>query len=315
MKVLGTLLRSTDALLLAMVAIWAINFSVVKWGVEAIPPLPFNAIRFLIASSIVLAARRLRGWRPGFQRRDRWRLLGLGLMGNTLYQVLFILGISRTTAGNCAFILALTPVVVIAGEWMAGRRSLNRVGMLGVFLSCAGLAAVVFGKHGVQLGAGTLVGDLLVLAATILWGAYTVLIVPLMARYSSNHVTMATLVSGTPLLILIALPGAWTVSWNQVAPAAWLAVLYSGALAIAASYLIWNLAVQRVGGARTAVYSNLTPILAALIGWALLGETWTAIQTLGAAGVVLGVFLSRAGGSAPVTGAPGPTLDSGSAAC
>ena len=278
-----------------MVTVWAINFSVVKWGVEAIPPLQFNGVRFVLASLALLAVKHWRGWKLEFRGEDRWRLFGLGLMGNTLYQVLFILGISRTSAGNCAFILSFTPVVVTAGEWLAGRRSLSRTGVFGVALSSAGLAAVVLGKQGLHLGVQTLLGDILVLFATLLWGGYTVLVVPLVSRYSSHHVTIATLLSGTPGLVLIALPGMSAVDWPRVPPAAWLALAYSALLSIAAAYLIWNLAVQRVGGTRTAIYSNLTPVLAALIGWLMLGEIWRPIQTAGAAGVVLGVLLSRAG--------------------
>ena len=292
--------RSTDLLLLGMITVWAINFSVVKWAVTAIPPLQFNGVRFALASLAMLAAAKWRGWRLEFRPQDRWRLFGLGLMGNTLYQVLFILGISRTTAGNCAFILAFTPVVVTAGEWLAGYRSLSRVGLFGVVLSCAGLAAVVLGKQGLEIGGATLAGDVLVFLATLCWGAYTVLVVPLVNRYSSHGVTMATLLSGTPGLILIALPQAFSVEWQQVPLAAWLGLIYSGLLSIAAAYLIWNLAVQRVGGARTAAFSNLTPVLAALIGWVLLGETWRPIQTAGAAGVLLGVLLSRS--RAPLSG-------------
>jgi drug/metabolite transporter (DMT)-like permease len=77
---------------------------------------------------------------------------------------------------------------------------------------------------------------------------------------------------------------------------AWGGVAYSGVLAIGLAYLLWYGGVQRIGNARTAAYSNLTPIVALLVAWAWLGETPTFMQ-VGGAGVVLGgLSLARLSG-------------------
>src|SRR5205807_4498413 len=77
---------STDLMLLLMTVIWGSNFTAIKYSLEDLLPLSFNALRFTIASLIMIViALRSRGGvklAPG----DGWRLFGLGLLGNTVYQ-------------------------------------------------------------------------------------------------------------------------------------------------------------------------------------------------------------------------------------
>ncbi len=75
----------------------------------------------------------------------------------------------------------------------------------------------------------------------------------------------------------------------------WLGVLYCGALAIALGYVMWNRAVQHVGAARTAVYSNLTPVLVALVAWLVRGDPLTVYHVAGAIIILTGITLTRLG--------------------
>lgn len=100
---------------------------------------------------------------------------------------------------------------------------------------------------------------------------------------------------GTLGLVLVSLPALWGQHWAAVRPIAWLAVLYSGAFAIATAYFLWYYCVRRIGSTRTAVYTNFTPVLALLIAWPTLGEVPTPLQAIGAGGVIAGSILVRAG--------------------
>jgi drug/metabolite transporter (DMT)-like permease len=64
-------------------------------------------------------------------------------------------------------------------------------------------------------------------------------------------------------------------------------------MAIALAYIIWNSGVSKVGGARTAVYSNLSPVIAAIFAWLTLGEAITTFMVVGAAMIFLGIYLTR----------------------
>src|SRR6266850_2609048 len=83
---------STDLLLLLMTVIWGSNFTAIKYSLEDLLPLSFNALRFTIASLamlvVALMSRDTFKLAPG----DGRRLFALGLLGNTVYQTLFITG-------------------------------------------------------------------------------------------------------------------------------------------------------------------------------------------------------------------------------
>jgi O-acetylserine/cysteine efflux transporter len=74
----------------------------------------------------------------------------------------------------------------------------------------------------------------------------------------------------------------------------WLGIGYASFLSIVYGYFAWSYALGRVGVARTAVYSNLTPIVALAAGWAMLGERPVAPQLAGVLLILTGVFLVRA---------------------
>src|SRR2546427_12566948 len=81
--------------------------------------------------------------------------------------------------------------------------------------------------------------------------------------------------------------------WPSIAPIAWLGLGYSALLSIAYGYFVWAHALNTIGVARTSVFNNLTPIVALLAGWLLLGENPVASQIAGVVLVLVGVFIVR----------------------
>jgi drug/metabolite transporter (DMT)-like permease len=283
-----------DLMLLAMVLIWGINFSVVKAALTEMTPLSFNSIRFLLSSALTLLALRLIEGDVGFARRDWWRLLGLGLIGNTCYQLLFINGIDLTTAGNSALLLATTPIFVSLIGAAFGLERVGKLAWMGVFLSFAGILMVIVGA-GKELGLAkeTLSGDILVLIGAAAWSLYTVLSKPMLSRYSALKLTALAMTTGTPFIVLFSIPQLLAQDWAAVSWRGWLGLFFSGSMAIALAYIIWNSGVSKVGGTRTAVYSNLSPVIATIFAWLTLGETITAFMVVGAAMIFLGIYLTR----------------------
>ncbi|MTI95574.1 MAG: DMT family transporter [Firmicutes bacterium] len=103
-----------DLYLLIVAMIWGANVAVVKSALEELGPLPFNSLRFLIATVLSWLLLAATGNLSLPRRQDIPRLLVLGLTGHMLYQVLFISGINLTSAGNTALLLATIPIWVTA---------------------------------------------------------------------------------------------------------------------------------------------------------------------------------------------------------
>ncbi|MBW3535196.1 MAG: DMT family transporter [Gemmatimonadetes bacterium] len=285
--------RGADLGLLALAVIWGTNFSVIKVALEEIAPLAFNALRFPLASLALLVLLRLRGPLRLPQRRDLPRVVVLGLVGNVLYQVLFIYGVDATTAGNASLLLATTPAWTILLSVGLGHEHPARRVWVGILATLAGMVLVVAGGEGVRLGGASLVGDVLMAAAAMGWSVYTVGARDLIHRYGALAVTAWTLWVGTVGVVLLGIPSLAELAPGRISAIAWMGVAYSGVLSISLAYLIWYNGVRRLGNARTSVYSNLVPVVALGVAWIWLGEIPTGLQLAGAAVVLGGITLAR----------------------
>lgn len=287
--------NSTDLLLLLMTIIWGTNFTAIKYSLEDLLPLSFNAIRFTVASlaMLIVAAMSRDSFKlaPG----DGRRMFALGLLGNTVYQTLFITGMSYTRAGNAALILATTPLFTAILGRIRKHEYFTPRGVGGLILAFAGIVLIITGGHAEVSLRDTVLGDSLLLATTVCWSVYTVGTKGLIHKYGPMKTTIVMMTSGTPLLLLVCAPSLLRQDWSRVRPVAWAGVIGSGLFAIALAYIIWNHGVRRIGSTRTAIYSNITPIVAVFVAWLVLGEAPTAGQIAGAIVIFAGIYLVRHG--------------------
>ena len=283
---------STDALLGVMALIWGVNFIVVKSAMREIPPLAFNALRYALAAVTLVALARLTGARLP-DRADAKRFLMIGLLGHVVYQIGFIEGIARTRAGNAALLMAAVPVQTAVLSHLSGHERLRSRDVLGLLLGVAGITAIVLGSGKAVAFGSTVRGDLIVLVSTVCWSVYAILSKPLADRYGPATLTTWMTLVGLGPLTLVALPSLVTMPWRAISSGAWAGVVYSALGALVVAYFFWTRGIQRLGPARTAMYSNFTPVVAMLAAWGFLHETPTPWQVTGAAGIFTGVWLTR----------------------
>src|SRR5438132_942151 len=165
-------------------------------------------------------------------------------------------------------------------------------------LSFAGLYLIIcnsFSANTLTVGSQTLFGDLLMLGGALSWALYTLLSKPLLARYSSLTYTTLSMAAGAPLILLLGVPDLLQTNFAAVAPSVWVIMFFSAMLAISIGYVIWNNGVHVLGQSRTAVYSNVIPVVAFALSVLLLGEPVTAAKVVGAAVVLVGVTITRRG--------------------
>jgi drug/metabolite transporter (DMT)-like permease len=274
------------------VVIWGANFSFIKWALGEIPPMAFGALRFGIATSMLLLLLRVKEGPIHWPRGMGWTLLWLGLIGNTAYQTLFILGVYQTTAGNAALMVAFTPVMVTLFGTLSGvERATPRI-LMGVVLAVGGVG-LVLADAGLRLSAETLRGDLFVLGAAACWAAYTVGVRAIREPMSSLRVTALTMATGTPFLILLGLRELWRLDWGTIGLPGWGGTAYATVLALVVGYILWNRGVQVVGSARASLFGAGIPVVAMFVGWPLLGERPGPVQFLGAGLIIVGVMVAR----------------------
>jgi drug/metabolite transporter (DMT)-like permease len=278
--------------MLLVTLIWGANFSVMKLGLAVMPPLAYTGVRFAIACLLLWS---LLMWREGtaaIPAGTFWPLVGLGLLGNTFYQIAFTLALAMSSATNCALILSTMPAMVATMGHVTGIEPTTPRMRWGIAIATLGVALVVAAR-GIRFDTTTLRGDALAIVATLCWSAYTLGLRRLPGTLSPLAVTAHTTFTGTPGLVLAGVPGMLAVEWAGVPTVAWSSIAYASIFSLGVAYLIWNSSVARVGGSRTAVYMCITPVVAAIVAWAVLGERLVPLQGGGAVLILIGVLLTR----------------------
>ena len=292
-----------DLLLLLMIVIWGSNFSVVKYALRDFPEISFNALRLIIASAVFMAALAIGRARSNAGLRPpeppitwpEWRsLIGLGIVGTGFYQLLFLAGVARTSVANSSLIFGCTPVAVAIMSSLAGHDRLTAARWAGAALSFTGIYTLVGLRA--EISSATFAGDAMIFGAMLCWSLYSVAAQPLLKRHSPLVVTGWAMTSGTAVYLVFAVIPMLRTDWSAISTTSWILMTASALLALAFSYIVWYTAVQRIGSSRTAIYSNLTPIVAMIVAFLWLGEPITRIQMLGAALILSGIALTRVAG-------------------
>lgn len=277
-----------------MATIWAANGPLAKLGLQGLDVFVFNSIRYVTAFAVLLVILRSRTVWIGIRPEDRFLLLRWAVIASVVYQIVYILGLSLTTAGNTAVLLSTSPLWTAAiSARMFGER-LGRATILGMLVAVAGIVLMIAGSGShLAFGGKAIVGDLLGLAAAALWGLNTNLQKPLLARYSALQLTTLSTGIGALGLTLSALPTGLRMDVRTVDPPSVLIALVSGATSIGFATLLWSYGVKVLGPRRTSTFNNLVPVLAFVISALIFGEEVTAMQIVGAALTVGGVWRAR----------------------
>ena len=287
--------------------LWAGNAVVGRLAIGSIAPLWLNAGRWALALLILLPL----GWRAfgsaprRAQIAARWPHLALlSLTGVGAYNALQYLALKTSSPLNVTLIAASSPV------WMLGIGALfygehpRRAQVIGALLSLAGVAVVLSrGEPAALLRVQLVPGDLLMLAAIFSWCVYSWLLArPPAAMQAGQRPDWHW---AEFLCIQIALGLGWATAaagvgeWLQPTTRAivwtpWLvaAVLYVAIGPSLIAYRLWGLGVAQAGPALAAFFANLTPLFAALLSAALLGEWPSAFHGVAFALIVAGIVVS-----------------------
>lgn len=287
----GLLLACALATLAAL--IWSGNWVVVRAVRADVPPLGLNFWRWT-AAALALApfALRpaLRDWPAA--RRD-WRIvLALGALGAAIFHAMINTGLRATEAVNALLLNLTAPVIIVTLSWLWFRDRISRRQGLGVALALAGGVALAARGDLAALGALAVnPGDLWIMAAMLVWGAYSVLLKRRPGGIGGVSLLFYMSVTG---VLLMAPAYAWEtfVAGRPMAlsaPTA-IAVGYTGLCASVLAFLAYNGAVARLGPNAAGFFLLLMPVFGAALAIPLLGERLAPYHLVAFALVLLGVL-------------------------
>jgi drug/metabolite transporter (DMT)-like permease len=286
--------RRTLSLLLLVVVmvVWGGTYVVTKGGLDELPPMLFALLRFCVASVFLLPIVLVRHGRAGRSDPLPWgTLLLMALTGVALYYVAFNLALSYTSASQGALVQSSIPAVtaVMAALWLGERISTRR--QLGLGLAVAGVVLIVMRGRPEPTARAPLLGNLLMFGSVLIWGAYTVLAKRIADR-DALTVTAGVSALGAVLLVPAAAAEGTLLAWPSISLGAWLRIVYLGAGASAAGYVLYNRALRDLEASQVGAFINLAPVIGVVSGVVLLGETITPLAVLGGALVLGGLWMS-----------------------
>jgi drug/metabolite transporter (DMT)-like permease len=268
--------------LVAVTAVWGVTFVQVKDAVALYPLFAFLAVRFAIATGVLAVPALARVRSLGRAGAGGGVLLGLLLAAGYVLQTA---GLQRTTVSSTGFVTGMYVVLTPLLALVLLRARIGPAAWGGVVLATAGLA-MLSGVH-----AGSVGGDLLVLAAAAVYSLQIVLLERYAPRVDPLAFTFVEMASAFAGLLVVAVvlgdlhvPHGWTV---------WGALLVTGVFASALGFLVQAWAQRRTSATRTALAFSLEPVWTAFFGYTLADDRLGALGWGGCAAIMAGIVLAE----------------------
>lgn len=276
----------------ALAAIWGTSFPAIEIGLHSVPALSFAAMRYTVAGAIILAyaAVTTDRWRP--RGRAEWLAATVaGVLVIAVYHGFLYLGELRVSGTVAAIVVSLTPVLTAALGAVLLDNDVDIVEGLGLAVGFAGV--VVIASPG--SGGTDLLGVALVFGAALAFALGAVLARPLSTDLPIETMEAWAMLTGSLVLWVGAgargesLAG---VEWTLPAIAS---LLYLTLVSGCVGYLLYFVLLDRIGAAELNLVGYLEPVVAATMGWLLLGQILDAQAVAGFATIFLGFGLFKRG--------------------
>ena len=277
---------------LLLCAVWGSTWLFIKLGLRDLPPVSFAGIRFVLAFLILAGIIAARGTRLPRAAADYALIAATGVLAFTINYGLLFWGEQHVSSGLAALLQATIPAFGLA---------LAHLHLPGERLTAAKAAGVVLGIAGV----GVIFSNQLTVAGRMaVWGSAAIVAGAACAAYSNvlvkargREIDPAVLAAGQMLCGLVPLVTAGAVfegnpltfRWTRLAV---VSLLYLTVVGSVIAFMLYYWLVRNMDVTKTMLIALVTPVVAVLLGMAVLGEELTWRTLAGAALIMSGIALS-----------------------
>lgn len=280
-------------ILIATMAVWGLNFSVMKVLTGSIDTLVLASLRMIVAAmtmSLFVGPRF-----AALLHLSRGQMMRLGLCAALMVygnQLLLLYGMRLSTATNAAVIAALSPLIALGVAALILRERLNRASLSGVLMGFAGVLAIVLAKPGAALVAGG-VGDLLLLLSVVTFALGGALVQQLSLELDTLAISWAIHLAGAAMLGIHALGTAGYSAYRLTSLewSTWALLIFSGAVSTGLGSLVWNKSISSIGVGRTTSSLYWVPLFGIAFAVLALGEVLSSWHLVGLAAVLAGTWI------------------------
>lgn len=277
-------------LLVATTLFWAGNYVFGKYVLTEITPLWITFSRWLLALLFLFPI-------AYFLEKPKWQmvkkawlaLISMGVLGIIGYNMVLYSALEYTSSTNAALVSALNPAVIVLFSVFLLREKITRLQTLGIVVSLIGtLVVITQGNLSQILQKQYNKGDILMLAAVVVWTLYSII----GRRLTTIPPITATAVSALfATLIMAPFAIAQGIDVTKISPLALTGILYMAIFPSVLSFVFWNMSVRAIGISQAGIFLNLIPVFTAIIS-GVLGVRITGTQVVGGSLVFMGVYLT-----------------------
>jgi len=276
--------------------IWSGNFIIAKAVNKEIPPISLNFYRWLIASLIMLPFA-IKHFIAQWQMvKQSWHFLfWVSLTGVSLFNTFVYIGAHHTSAINLALIgTTASPVMSVIFARMFLQEKIGWMKLAGLIICTIGVLFLLSnGNFENLLSLHFSTGDLWMLLAAFSFAVYNTLVKKKPAGISPVNFLFVIFSFGTIMLLPFFI---W--EFNRSAAVVWnntliLSILYLGIAASVICFFIWNIAINKLGAGRTALFGNLIPVFASIEAALILHEDFTWIHITSMLIIFTGILLAN----------------------
>lgn len=266
---------------------WATNAVLGRWLRDDIGPLTLTVLRFSVASAFFGILLRNRPPQERRYGKDKWWILGMGLAGVVGFSPLLYLGLRYSTAVNCSLIQGFAPLITALIAGLIIHEPVTRRQLLGAVLGLIGVAGLLSrGSLTFLLRLQFNVGDLIIVAAAVVWALYSVFGRRVMRNRSPVAATALSNFLGLPLIAAAAVYELQHISLNlRMETIA--AIVHICVVPTIIGYWSWNRAVGILGAGGAMVFFNTLPLYGVILGALFLNESVGVIHLI-FGGLILG---------------------------
>ncbi len=281
-------------LILATV-IWGGTFIAGRIAVQDIGVFSIAFLRFTIATLLLFAINAHRGQSIPKLTPSEWiGIVFLGLTGILAYNAFFLGGLKLLPASRASLIVALNPIAIALSSALIFRESLSKPKLFGILISLIGVSIIVSKGNPIDLiKTGIGIGDLLLFGCVASWVSYTLIGKQVLKTVSNLTATTYSCLIGCVALLPIALQEGLLSDLPKLSLNAIFSTFYMGILGTVVAFLWYSEGIRKLGTSRTAIFTNLVPTTAVLIGVLGFGEPFTSSIALGGALVISGVLCTN----------------------
>lgn len=277
----------------AIYLIWGSTYLGIGLAVQTMPPHIMAGMRFLISGAVLYGVMRLRGATP--PKLVHWRsalIIGILLLGLGNGSVSW--AETMVPTGLAALLVAVVPLWMVLFEWFRPNGVPPRAGtFVGLALGLVGMFLLI-GPSALGLDRPlNLLGVAILMSATISWALGSIYSRQAQLPDSPLMLTgMEMLLGGAFLIGMSVVLGEWNgFSFAQVSTVSWLALVYLIVIGAFLGFSAYVYLLQVSTPAKVSTYAYVNPIVAVLLGWAVLGEQITPVTLIASAIIIAGVAI------------------------